>query len=100
MEGVGAGFSDDADLAAVAGAVFGRVIVGVHPKLLHVFQAGLEVEWRSGFAAQVARVRVNDGASFDTVVADRVLFGGLAAETDVLKIAGAGVSGAGGLQFE
>src|SRR4030095_4204735 len=54
MEGVAARHGDDADLAAGAGAIFGRVVVRFDTELLDVFEARLQLERRVVLAVHVA----------------------------------------------
>ena len=98
VERVAAGLGDDADLAAGAGAVLGRIAARLDAELLHVLEARLQLERRVVLAVHVARRRVDDGRAFDAVVLDDVLLDGAAAEADVLPRAGAGVLRAGRLQ--
>ncbi len=95
VESVAAALGDEADLPAASGAKLRRVVAGIHAKLLHVFQAGLQPKDTAHFAADVARVVANDAAGFNAIVAQRVLLEGAAVEANVVEGSSPEIHGAG-----
>src|SRR6266852_1849077 len=100
VEGVRSGLGDHAYLPAGARAVFGRVVVRLDAKLLHVLETGLQAKRRIDFAVQNTRLGVDHASPFDAVIANRVLLHCPTTEADRAKGAIAAICRARRLQEE
>ena len=91
VEGIASRLGHNADLASASGSEFGGVGVGFHAELLDVFQTALQFERRCQFTADDSRLHINNSGSLNSVVANRILFGCAAVESDIAVLAIAGV---------